>query len=486
MNRCIFFAAMLIVSVLPAAGQTLEDLMNAFDEFEQRTDEEFEVFRRRTQKEFGEFLKQSWQEFQLIRGEELPVTPKPVAPQVAEPETFDRMIRLPGGQVLPAPAIQENTPLPKPSTNNPATNYDELRLSFFGSNLTLPFDRKFVIKLRSTRETDVGDYWIRLADADFLLLVYVCRLIMDALGLNDWGYYQLVEKVAKQLYPAGTENEQTIFRAFILDETGYDVRIARNTATGKLVLMSVYESVLYSTPFLNISGKKYYIPGAANQSGNISSYPSYAKDDKRRIDLKISQPLRLKSETGIFGIAADVIGTPLRITYNRNAIDFYKTVPLTDMNVYFNSCGSVDIGQSLEATLKPVLEKMKEADAAGLLLQLMHHAFAYKTDMEQFGYERPFFFEELFAYPYSDCEDRSVLFAYLVRQLLGLQVVGLKYPGHMATAVRFTGGVNGRYVSFEGGDYIVCDPTYINAPIGQCMEQYRAVSPGLITMDYSR
>ena len=45
--------------------------------------------------------------------------------------------------------------------------------------------------------------------------------------------------------------------------------------------------------------------------------------------------------------------------------------------------------------------------------------------------------EPLF-YPYSDCEDHSVLFAYLVRELPGLEVIGLDYPGHVATAVRFS------------------------------------------------
>ncbi len=291
-------------------------------------------------------------------------------------------------------------------------------------------------------------------------------------------------ELAQQMYPRGMDDERTVFTAFILDETGYDVRIARNNATGKLILMSMFESSLYFTPFLDISRKRYYMPEIANQNERISSYRSYAKEAKRRIDLKIAQPLKLKNAPGTFEIAANVIGTPLKITYNRNAIDFYNTIPVTDVEVYFNSYGSAIVQQSLEAALKHVVEGKNETDAVGTLLQLMHHAFAYKTDEEQFGRERPFFFEELFAYPYCDCEDRSVLFAFMVRQLTGLPVVGLKYPGHVATAVKFNGRANGHYIHFNGGDYIVCDPTNINGVVGQCMKGYETASPGLIAAGY--
>ena len=55
---------------------------------------------------------------------------------------------------------------------------------------------------------------------------------------------------------------------------------------------------------------------------------------------------------------------------------------------------------------------------ANLLLHYLHRAFPYKTDEAQFGVERTLFAEEMFHYPYSDCEDRSILFARLVRDLM--------------------------------------------------------------------
>ena len=49
---------------------------------------------------------------------------------------------------------------------------------------------------------------------------------------------------------------------------------------------------------------------------------------------------------------------------------------------------------------------------------------------------------------------------------MGLDVVFLHYPGHLATAVCFDEEITGDYLILDGRKYLVCDPTYINAPIG--------------------
>jgi hypothetical protein len=114
------------------------------------------------------------------------------------------------------------------------------------------------------------------------------------------------------------------------------------------------------------------------------------------------------------------------------------------------------------------------------MLHFVQTGFEYKTDGEQFGREKYFFPEETFYYSYCDCEDRSVLFAYLVRSLLGLEVIGLDYPGHVATAVRFSDTIPGDYVTHNGQKYIICDPTYIYANIGMCMTGFKDVTPTII------
>jgi hypothetical protein len=90
--------------------------------------------------------------------------------------------------------------------------------------------------------------------------------------------------------------------------------------------------------------------------------------------------------------------------------------------------------------------------------------------------------DEILSYPYSACADRSVLFAYLVRELLAVPVIGLVYPNHMCTAVLDRSGLPGDHVRAGDASYIICDPTYINADHGMCMPQFKGVTPTVVTM----
>ncbi len=75
------------------------------------------------------------------------------------------------------------------------------------------------------------------------------------------------------------------------------------------------------------------------------------------------------------------------------------------------------------------------------------------------------------------------MFSYLVRKLLGLDVVLLDYPGHIATAVKFTEEVGGSYLQLEDGKYVVCDPTYFGASAGMSMPQYQNVKLSVIELN---
>ena len=79
----------------------------------------------------------------------------------------------------------------------------------------------------------------------------------------------------------------------------------------------------------------------------------------------------------------------------------------------------------------------------------MQTSFNYKTDDGQFGEENYLFPEETLHYRYSDCEDRSILFTWLVKNILGLDVIGLDYPGHVAAAVALDNPVSGDSVTYK-------------------------------------
>ena len=102
-------------------------------------------------------------------------------------------------------------------------------------------------------------------------------------------------------------------------------------------------------------------------------------------------------------------------------------------------------------------------------MNFIQTAFEYEYDDKVWGGDRAFFAEESAYYPYCDCEDRSILFSRIVRDLLDLDVVLIYYPGHLATAVEFHTLVNGDYINLNDRKFTICDPTYIGAPVGITM-----------------
>ena len=80
-------------------------------------------------------------------------------------------------------------------------------------------------------------------------------------------------------------------------------------------------------------------------------------------------------------------------------MDFYKDYPQCDYSVYFNAPVNAAMENRILSSLAPLVQGRNEADAANILINFVQTAFQYQTDGQQFGYEKPFFVEELFYYP---------------------------------------------------------------------------------------
>lgn len=160
-------------------------------------------------------------------------------------------------------------------------------------------------------------------------------------------------------------------------------------------------------------------------------------------------------------------------------MEFYNSYPKCQWTNYSWAGISEEVKTKLYPVLRAGIEGKNQIEAANRLINFVQTAFEYKTDGQQFGYERSLFADETFYYPFSDCEDRSILFSILVHDLLGLDVVLIQYPDHLATAVRYTESLNGSYVILDGQNYYISDPTYIGAEVGECMPRYAKTKPAV-------
>jgi len=248
------------------------------------------------------------------------------------------------------------------------------------------------------------------------------------------------------------------------------VRIARSAAN-RLVLLIPSQDVLYQYSYLKINEIQYYVTNKALRGQSFFVYNrEFPKEqyfswqtELPNLDVKLNPPKTFTSSS-----RSEI---SVSIQTNQNLIDFYNDYPLTPAwNLYVHAGLSETVKQTLYPALQNAIAGKTKTEAANILLDFCQMAFDYKTCAEQFGYERPFFADENFFFPYNNCKHRATLYALLVKDLLQLEVVLLHYPGHLATAVYFTENVTGDFLTIDGKKFIVCDPTYIGATIGMAME----------------
>jgi hypothetical protein len=168
------------------------------------------------------------------------------------------------------------------------------------------------------------------------------------------------------------------------------------------------------------------------------------------------------------------------VAYDRGRVKFLGTYPQLSLDLYFGSAVYRTTATLLLEQLAADMQGMSETQAVNFLLRFVQTALKYETDEKQFGKENYLFPEETLYYPYSDCEDRAVLFSWLVKSLLKMDVIGLDYPGHVAAAVHFSQAMPGDSVSYRGKQYTVTDPTYINAVAGMTMPAFKQFKPAVI------
>jgi len=336
--------------------------------------------------------------------------------------------------------------------------------------LVFAIDKHFKPKTYKPLQKDIVSFWSDITKLKNKVLIKQIKKYKKALNLNDWGVYKLSFMLGDKLYQ--NKNSATLFSWFILTKLGFDVKTAYDK--NNIYLLATTKQKLYQVVFFNLDSKRYYIlfpNGRIKNIGSIQTYNGNYPKANEKFSFDIKKPLNFafKKTTKDIGFQNNIIS----IEYNQNIIDFYKTYPQADYNIYFSTKNSTPLSNSILLKLAPLVKNKSEIEAVNLLLRFVQTSFKYKTDQKQFDYEKVMFPEETIFYPYSDCEDRRILLAYLVKKLTRLDVVGVKYSDHMAIAVTFNSDTVGAKFRYNGKVYTITDPTYINANVGQVMPKYK-------------
>lgn len=464
MKKQWIISIVLVAWAMLGCAQNIEDEFNAFV---RQNEQSFNRFADSINRVFAEAMEANMRSFTGEKPKVKDPKPKPdKQPEIVQEEVPE----VPQG-LMPEPSVEEPKKAPEvsPVDNAPATppseNLNVLEFELFGEAFHVAA-KPFPQRLDGITARDVSRFWVQLSESDYDDLLQKCRKARSESGFNDWATFRLAAQMAAETYPM-QYNEQVVMTIFLLNQLGMEAKVGFSKA--HLFCLVAVAQQIYGVSFADISNHRYYTmelnPDYRKQNGAVSfqTYDVPFPKKTEALDMNIAKPLKSSD-------FPDLVDSAINISLSM--IELYKTYPQVDIEVYANARPSSVFCRSVEEAFKPYLHGLTEVEAVAFLLVYLQYAFDYATDDEQFGYEKPFFCEENFYYPQNDCEDRSVLFSFLVRHLLHLDVVLIDYPGHIATAVHFDDDVPGAAVMYKGKRYVICDPTYIGAPVGREMPDF--------------
>ena len=533
-----------LVCMNRASAQDDDDPRKAFEKARAEMHKDYDDFRKQALAEYSDFVRQAWKEFgaepavpapkeqeilpqlapgadqetaswfgkQLTKlgnmfkskGRKVPEQIQPAAQPKAQKKAEEKKpIEVAVQEVIkPEPPIKQPEPLAEVKEETFRAN-SYMTFEVFGTQCKVRIGENCRFKLKDVSSDAVADV-IRdeFPKPQFDNMLFDCLQERKRHDFSDWAYYQMLLALTRKFYGEGT-NEAVLAQAFLYSQSGYKMRLAHDDS--HLYMLAATRHFIYNKLFFSLDGDWYFMLDGKQSEKLSICQASFPKESS--LSLKISAAQRLAmNPTGERTLTSrknpDFSFT---IHSNKNYIDFLGTYPSSTVNnnfmtrwsMYANCPLDESIREQLYPQMKEKLAGKSELMAVQELLWWMHgnvdlegaiqdsDCFLYRYDEDVWGVDRAFFGEETLFYPYCDCEDRSILLSHLVRDVVGLDVVLVYYPGHLAMAVHFNEPVEGDYVMCEGRKFIVVDPTYIGSRVGETMPMVADEPTTVILLDRS-
>lgn len=465
----------------------VNEFRKSYDEFRNQAKQEYEDFRKKANKEYAEFLRHAWENHKTLPAKPKPIE-KDVPPVVIKDEDKKRPIE--DTPVIIEEEIDIPVPTPQPKPISPIKEkegkHDKHPFVLYGTDMSVRLVPSQKFKLSTLDINKIAKTWEALSSDDYNNVIRDCLELRIKHQLCDWAYLRMLDKLSSSFLGEGT-NEAELFKAFLYCQSGYQMRLA--TANSHLYMLYASQHFMFDKPCWKIDDIFYYADNCDAEQIQIckASFPheqamSLYVPNEQNLDPIKSADRTLQSE--------DVDWLRVDVSENENIIKFCEEYPtscigdnfMTRWAMYANMPLNNSTKEQLYPQFKAFFDAVKrnfEEDGTDmqnyapacvdLICHWIQTAFVYEYDDKVWGGDRAFFADETLYYPYCDCEDRSILLTRMVRDLLGLKCALVYYPGHLATAIALGEDLKGDFIRINGTKFLVCDPTYIGAPIGKTM-----------------
>lgn len=328
----------------------------------------------------------------------------------------------------------------------------------------------------TVRDADGARALLDFLDTHDVGLLQQMSAVREELGLCDWLYYQLIRKVADRLAPKASDYYRyTAVKYHLLRASGYDPMLV--IGANRILLYIRSPEPVYNLSYRMVEDRQYvclnqhdygFQPGTGGPVVDVLRDPGadsrdfhYAIDRMPAFPGTAYQTIELHFE---FARRRET----LRIPVNPELKSIFANYPVTDYRNQFNIPVTRETSESLLGQLRQRVKGMDLRHGIGYLQQFTREAFPFARDTDVFGREKRLSPEETLLYANSDCEDRSALFFWLVREIYDRAMVVVAYEDHVTVAVDM-GEPRGHAIRYNGKAYTICEPTpqRVNLPPGR-------------------
>ncbi len=469
-HSCLRISAVLSVIALQA-NVSAQSFADKYNDFRNEARNRHQSFKDESNRKYIEFLKYAWDRYEGKAPMQMPNDDTPVPPQPYKNNDSVKPVSI--APIIVNPLDDNPQPKPvEPVRETPLHDTPYFTTDFYGIECSVRLPENARLKVNANSSDAISDGWKRLSGETMNNAIRDCLEIRIRHNLCDWAYLSFLDKLCHDF--CSDTNGATLLTAFIYCRSGYQMRLAKDAT--KLYLLYSSRHQIYGKPYFVVDGIYFYPLNSTSSSINICNATfkgetpmSLYIGKEQLLGEQLTSKRKIKSGKYPSVIAESQIPQKLIDFFNRYPASAIDGNPMTRWAMYANTPLTSSTKEILYPSLKEAIRDCDEATSANKLLDWVQTGFVYEYDDKVWGQDRAFFAEESLYYPYCDCEDRAILFSRLVRDLLDLDVALVYYPGHLATAVKFNESVGGDAMIIGEEKFIVCDPTYIGAPVGAQM-----------------
>ena len=412
----------------------------------------FDEIQRQNNHDFAVMMSREWTEYPLTIRTRPPFTEKPLALQpedsaftLQDAETFTRP------NPIPAPIPYAYFEGAGTEAVSQSVTKQHIAYKFYGTEIRI----YYASSLRATtlgkgQEKNVAKFWEYLAQEDFNPVLFQFYQYKEELALNDWLYYQLIKEFAEHLFIKSKHGEAMGFTVFMLNQTGYDARLARlkgEKGERPVVLLPFYEKI-YDMPFVTIGNNDYYLADVKLSRKEMTSKVFCY----RQALATATHPLSLEfNPSGVH--LAPLYGQFQGYIYNERVAEIENTFPAGD----FWLCAEAPFSEPMTKTLlyrfkvdlDSLVQKKQDANLQHTLsarekqeIQLLalsdfierHIGAQAKQSAKLTGrsLHADLMFHKKGA---GDIQDRAVLFFQICRRILDIPALLVIHPDYILPAV---------------------------------------------------